>query len=584
MKVIEVGNYVEFLPITIKEIQILQKFPGFIKTYSRFLCPKKGPVVRNLYERLSKYSAIKWEIDPSCQKYFEKGRLEDIPPYFPFKTKPLEHQLIALRFLYTNKGGGLLLDPGLGKTKVALDYIYLERFEKVLVICPKPLTFVWEEEIQVHRPELTFHIFESTDWDEEAPKAKDKNVWILTYRKAALLFEKLGKQKFQAMFVDEALVKDPTSSQTQAITALSKVVPIKILMSGTLVNNTESDMFAPVRIMEEALIGYNFANFRDAYLLTYRPYEKSDDLKKKSIVITTGCKEPLICKSILNTCSLIMRKEKWLKDLPDKVFHEVNVTVPEETKKHYYELLRNYVTEIDGEFIEVDNPLSSLAKLSQFSSGFVYKSDAGGDDLFLDRAKRNNSKRKRSVEDIYFFSTNPKLEALRELLTGELKNRKFLLWYCMDAEAILIEKLLKGLGIKFEMIKGGDKKIKQKIKAFNTDDTLQVLACQAKTLNYGVTTLGKQEEEEDAEDILLLNRLNPAVFTQVFFSVTYSLEVFLQQQDRIHRIGQTNECHYYLLISDLPTELRLMQALKDKQELREFMLEDIIHKARDELV
>lgn len=583
MKVTEVGNYVEFLPVTIKEIQILQKFPGFIKTYSRFLCPKKGPVVRNLYERLVRYPAIKWEIDPSCEKYFQKGRLEEIPPYFPFKTKPLDHQIIALRFLYTNKGGGLLLDPGLGKTKVALDYILLERFNKVVVICPKPLTFVWEEEIQVHRPELSFHIFESTNWEEEFPKAKDKNVWILTYRKASLLAERLAKQKFEAMFVDEALVKDPTSDQTQAITALSKAIPVKVLMSGTLVNNSEADMFAPVRIMEEALVGYNYTAFRDSYLITYKPYEKSTDLKKQLITIVTGCKEPEICKSILNSCAIVMRKEKWLKDLPGKIFHNINVAATEEIKRHYYEFLSNYVTKIDGEFIEVDNPLAALAKLAQFSSGFVYKSDSCGDDLFLEKPRGKGRKGKRAVEDIYFFSTNPKISALKDLLDGELKNRKFLLWYCMDAESILIENLLKELGIKFEMIKGGDKKIKQKIKAFNTDDTLQVLACQAKTLNYGVTTLGKQCEE-DAEDILLLNRLNPAVFTQVFFSVTYSLEVFLQQQDRIHRIGQTNECHYYMLVSDLPTEQKLIQALKDKQEIREFMLEDIIHRSRHELV
>lgn len=582
MKVIEVGNYVEFLPITIKEIQILQKFPGFIKTYSRFLCPKKGPVVRNLYERLKRYPAIKWEIDQSCEKYFQKGRLEEIPHAFPFRTKPLDHQIIALRFLYTNKGGGLLLDPGLGKTKVALDYIYLERFSKVVVICPKPLTFVWEEEIQVHRPELTCHVFESTNWEEEFPKARDKTVWILTYRKASLLSERLAKQKFEAMFVDEALVKDPTSDQTQAITALSKSIPVKVLMSGTLVNNTESDMFSPVRIMEEALVGSSYVLFRDSYLQTYKPYEKSPDLKKQAITIVTGCKEPQTCKDILNSCAIVMRKEKWLSNLPGKVFHEIHVETSVETKRHYYELLSNYITQIDGEYIEADNPLSLLSKLSQFGSGFVYKDGERLDELFLGGSKSKPRKGKRSLEDIYFFSTNPKIAALADLLKGDLKNRKLLLWYCMDAEAILIEKLLKDLGIKFEMIKGGDRKIKQKIKAFNTDETLQVLACQAKTLNYGVTTLGKQDE--DAEDIVLLNRLNPAVFTQVFFSLTYSLEVFLQQQDRIHRIGQTNECHYYLLISDLPTELKLIQALRDKQELREFMLEDIIHKARYELV
>ena len=34
----------------------------------------------------------------------------------------------------------------------------------------------------------------------------------------------------------------------------------------------------------------------------------------------------------------------------------------------------------------------------------------------------------------------------------------------------------------------------------------------------------------------------------IYYDRTLSLDDYLQSQDRIHRIGQTKECHYYNLI------------------------------------
>lgn len=74
---------------------------------------------------------------------------------YKFKTKPMEHQFRALKFLADNDGvGALLMDPGTGKTKVIIDYTgaYTAKYEelKVLVAAPLSALDTWVEEYEKH--------------------------------------------------------------------------------------------------------------------------------------------------------------------------------------------------------------------------------------------------------------------------------------------------------------------------------------------------------------------------------------------------------------------------------------------------
>ena len=138
-----------FTPETINERKALDNFPGLLRQGLIFYAPAIHNVVYNLYRRLrgrnNKFKDIKYT--RNVKEFLENGvDLLPLPEDFKFYTEPLSHQLLALRFGYTYKSFGLLLEPGLGKTKVILDYIYLIKSNKNLIICPKPLLFVWEDE------------------------------------------------------------------------------------------------------------------------------------------------------------------------------------------------------------------------------------------------------------------------------------------------------------------------------------------------------------------------------------------------------------------------------------------------------
>ena len=159
------GENVLFEPEDQKERRYLESFPGLLREDLHFFSPGKPRVIYNLYQRLSKQiKPVNIRYTPFIQKMITGSfPSSEISPSFYYHTKPLAHQELALRFMYTQGSCGLLLEPGLGKTKIILDFIFLMKFSKAVVVCPKPLLYVWEEEILKHRPELTFYIIQTTD-------------------------------------------------------------------------------------------------------------------------------------------------------------------------------------------------------------------------------------------------------------------------------------------------------------------------------------------------------------------------------------------------------------------------------------
>ena len=69
---------------------------------------------------------------------------------FTMKTKPWEHQLKALEYLYSRDAAALYTKPGSGKTKVFIDLIINRGFKRVLVVAPKKPCDVWPPQIKLH--------------------------------------------------------------------------------------------------------------------------------------------------------------------------------------------------------------------------------------------------------------------------------------------------------------------------------------------------------------------------------------------------------------------------------------------------
>lgn len=566
--------YVLFLHKDAAEYKFLHGFPAFIRQGPYFAVPAKINVLHNVVQRLVK-AKRQINLDKEVHEFLQTPfKLREIPSSFRFHTEPMDYQLLALRYLYTTGSGGLLLDPGMGKSKVVLDYIALQGFQRVLIICPKALLFVWEDEIAIHRPELadSTYVVKTTDWDLEKEGVSNSRVVVLNYNKAVGFENELAKAGFEFMHIDEFLIKDPSTDRTKSLTRISKSIPYRCGGSGTLINNTVLDVFSPVRYLEPSLVGWNFSNFKQKHTV---PNPKD----VKQIVAFKGLDE---ARSILESCSIVMTKDRWLK-LPEKVFHDVSVSLSPEQKDIYWSLMRNYTAEIGGHVIDIDNPLVMLSKLYQISNGFLYinkKEDEAGNEV--GELLAQDGKKPKTKRETYFFQEPAKVIALRRILTEKIPDKKAIIWFNMEAEYVLIKQLLDELGSSYLTIKGGEKSTGDKVREFNKTPSIQWLVCQAKSVNYGITVLGTSAEKLEADDIEVMPGISPEVFTQVFYSMNFSLEVFLQQQDRIHRLGQKHKCEYYRIFASTPVEQRIREALSDKMTLRKDMLVDIIGKLKEE--
>ena len=583
---------VYFINDDAREYKFLFEYPAFLREGPYFFVPAKWAIARNVFQRLrhDMPKKTKWAIDKDVHDFLNtQPKLREIPESFKFFTEPMDFQRIALRYMYTVGSGGILLDPGMGKSKVTLDYIALQGFKKVIIVCPKPLLFVWEDEIGIHRPDLTFYTVKTTDWEKEKEGILSKQVTIINYNKAITFAEELASIGYEYIHLDEFLIKDPKTDRTKTLTKLSKDIPFRSGGSGTLINNSLMDVFCPVRYLEPALVGWNYTHFLERHAVRVKT-KAGEEASVRAIVAFKGMD---IARSILESCSIVMTKDEWLKGkIPEKQFHDIYVTPSQDQKEVYDSLMRNYIAEFKGEFFEIDNALVMLSKLYQISNGFLYKADkdetemkAGDaaavndlDDLLQDKDRKRRPKR-RTV----FFDEQPKVEALRELVTKKIPERKAIIWFNMSAELELIEAMLKKENKNYEVIKGGESNIGKKVRRYNADPSIQYLVCQAKAVNYGITVLGTTVEklEEEDNEFEMMPNINPEVHTEIFYSMNFSLEVYLQQQDRIHRIGQKHVCDYYRIFANTSIEHQIRKAAIDKMSIREEMLVDIAHKLRE---
>lgn len=615
-----------FVPETTAEDTILTSFPALYKVRGQRYAPAFPSILQNIVKRLKrKIKTITTKEKDIVDLLKRDAELVRIPEDFKYYTKPLEHQELALRFLYTRGGGGLLLDPGLGKTKVVLDYIALKNFTKSLIVCPVALRDVWVDEVATHRPDKTIHVMGSTNWDAQMISAKQRaqkwseamdraaegsdgwkkarsnlmtaereikkipdlkradleaaaaaDIVVINYNKAVINKDLAAhsiatgvdfltaNMKIDFVALDEALIKAHDSARTKDLLKLAAVVPYRVIMSGTLINNTALDAFAPIRFLQPALTGMAYGKFDQYYGIKIKPRGKTFEI---TIGVSKANMEEI--RGILESCSIVMRKEDWLK-LPDKHFHEVRFELSDIQKAMYSGLVSNYVYALpSGEIVQVDNGLGLLSKVQQIANGFLYYKEVTQDPLdILFGGEKEDSPRQ-----TFFFEEQPKLNALGDLMDGPIKDRKFILWYNCSAEHELVTRFLDERGIKHVSVRGGTKNTGVIVRQFNTDPSITVMICQAKAVNYGITVLGRDPEQLEGIDEVL-PEFTTRVYTHVFYSLNYSLEVFLQQQDRSHRIGQTHDVDYYILLGNCDAETQVYEAMQNKMVIRESVLVD----------
>jgi hypothetical protein len=491
--------------------------------------PKRPLLIQNVMDRLGITGQA---IQPLKPRAF--------PEAFLYHTQPLPHQHDSLSLLWTYRGLNLLLDPGLGKTKILLDYIHLRKPRRTLVVCPSPLKGVWEEERDRHRPELTLTRIDTKDDELKG------EILLMSYAMLRLKLEQLFFWKPELIIVDEALIQND-SLTTSALITLGKLSKERILASGSLVNNGPLNLYYPLQFSEPSLVGGSFGRFRDRYVETYTGTKwNSEGTKTKYTVATDEFKNIPELRSMVRATSIIMRKEEVLKDLPKQHFYEIDIEMPQSYKDIWATILGDAVIDVPGhDLIELENPLAIVSRLSQLTAGFFYME--GKVPWFLDE--------------------QPKLDVL--IKKASASRERGIIWIKYNAQSLKVEERLAEAGIEYMVVNGRTKDVPKDVRTFNNSDSKQFLVAQERVLNYGHTVLGHKSEDDYLP-------LSSNVKEQHFLTESYSYQVTTQQIGRTHRIGVTYEPEYYRYLMS-PLDLKVRAVLDTRRDVSDTILEHFLH-------
>jgi SNF2 family DNA or RNA helicase len=474
--------------------------------------------------------------------------------HYKFKTKPYNHQLIALEKSWAQKTYALFMEMGTGKSKVLVDNIAMlydrGAIRAALIVAPKGVYKNWNDiEMPVHLPDHVEHT--KVMWEANITKKKQLELDTLfdggTDLKILIMnVEAFSTNKgldfahsFLNIFMGKALIgidesttiKNPTAKRTKNILKIGNLASYRRILTGSPVTKSPLDLFSQCLFLDPYHLGYDsYYAYRSRYALML---DRNFGGRKVQIVDSYRRLGELAEK--LDSFSYRVLKEDCL-DLPPKVFTKRVVELTDEQDKIYAQMKQMALALLNDKVMSTVNVMTQLMRLHQVTCG-TFKADDG------------------TITPL----KNNRLTALLDCL--EEVEGKVIIWatYREDIKKI-VETLKKAYGeaSTVEYHGGVDTAYRQDHIAQFQDKTspTRYFVGNPQTGGYGITLT--------------------AANTVIYYSNSYDLEKRLQSEDRAHRIGQTGSVTYVDLIAEGTIDENIVKALRSKINIaNEIMGEDI---------
>lgn len=250
------------------------------------------------------------------------------------------YQITGYRWMVKNAQlnfGSLIADDmGLGKTIQVIATLLRFKQEgcfqknKALAVVPTTLITNWQIEIERFAPDLNVAVY-------HGPKRKlpedDFDLLITTYGVVRSDVEKIGKEKWHTLVIDEAQnIKNVGSDQTKAVKQLK--ADVRIAMSGTPVENRLSEYWSIFDFVNKGYLG-NLTRFTEEFakpIQLYRDASRIDVFRK----ITA----PFILRRLKTD-------KKIINDLPDKIENNHYCSLTKEQAALYENVVKNTLSQIE---------------------------------------------------------------------------------------------------------------------------------------------------------------------------------------------------------------------------------------------
>lgn len=521
-----------------------------------------------------------------------KARLADrrLPRGFEFVTKPYEHQIEGLCHVFYNIRSALFFDPGLGKSKIAIDLVRLMRHNgqkgSALVLGPRITVQNWGREIDRHSGrQLTWIALTGTPAQKrkavEKAAAEGIDIILATYGTARRIVDLLVNQlPYEVLVCDESHnVKSWDSDRTKATWEIAQKAGRRVLMTGSPTEGNPLDLYAPYKILGDCFMPEDYWRYKKKFVETVSAVSP----------IVVGYKNLDVVNTRTTFLSLRRTKEECL-DLPPRTFVDVDYTLSPLQMRTYDQIvlemgidpaqLADFVLSIRDTpgnapallptlppEMEMPHRAAALVKLLQVTSGFIIKNEkdpffcdtvAGGnpcahiDDCIEEKIKPRTSRclidKTPWPTSITYFDDNPKHDAVLELVDTIIAtpDAKVIIWCVFHAEMDSIVKRLETAGIGHVRVDGKTKDTMAAIDRFNDDPLVRAYVGQVES-GVGINLVAA-----------------PYV---IYSSLPYKLNPYTQSLDRNYRIGQTKPVTVYRMIGRATLEAAVAYLLHHKVDV-----------------
>ena len=432
------------------------------------------------------------------------------PADFTAKHGGFVYQVEALEAVKDLPYSAVFHEQGLGKTKIGVDlalyWLTHDIVDSVIIVTKKGLLRNWKDELTIHT-----HL-------EPRLLSQDKRANFFAFNSPARIYlahyEVLkSEQKRLALFLrtrrvgvllDEAhKIKNPNSSIAKVLFSLGTGFTRRLIMTGTPVANRPYDIWAQIRFLDGGVaLGPDFNDFkRDLDLtndLVSDPYRV--DRFQRALAGVFARIAPFTVRETKGTVEIT---------LPEKELRNVEVEL-ESRQSEIYKRFQKDLSAIvvkEGKAVldDAEEMLKRLMRLVQVASNPIL------------------------VDDSY-RAIPGKFEILLNLIHAAVDvGEKMIVWTSFTDNVDWLGRELADFGA---VRVHGKRSIFERdlsIKSFKTDPRCKILIATPAAAKEGLT----------------LTVANHAVF----YDRSFSLDDYLQAQDRIHRISQTRSCYVTNLIA-----------------------------------
>lgn len=428
------------------------------------------------------------------------------PPSLLPRHEAYPYQLDAVRAVQSLPYSAIFHEQGLGKTKIAIDLLLIwlseDVVDTVFIATKKTLVQNWVDEFAAHS-HITPRVLSGNRRDNSIALNSPVLVYVMNYEVVAtnldLMREFLATCRVAAILDESQKIKNPESKLAKSFHALADGFARRVIMTGTPVANRPYDIWSQVKFLDNGeTFGESFSEFKDSLDIPSCAAESAGYGE-----VLSGVMRKIKSFSVRDT------KETAGLELPDKTILTHSVSLAPKQAEIYASYRDNMAYEFkEGDASNYDDAeyiLKRLLRLVQCASN------------------------PRMVDGNYTEIPGKFTKLLGLLGEIDMQAHKVIIWTGFVQN---IDWLHSHLSRYMPQKVQGEMPVfarNNALRKFKKEDRCRILLATPGAAKEGLT----------------LTVANHAIF----YDRGFSLDDYLQAQDRIHRISQNEECFVHNLMA-----------------------------------